>query len=735
METKSELENSELKQGIQAILSFQQQNQLDKAVELSESLLNRFPAHHPLLQNTGLLFLQLKQPQKALHFFTQALRIQSNDALSYNYAGVASCQIGNLDQGIEFYKKALKYNSTFKEAQLNLALALIEKNDTKQAEIYLRRALQAKLESPTLYYNLGYIEHLKKNFEEAIKLYNKALLLEPSYLKCAINLAEALFESDRMQEANNIFLQLIKILPEDKNVNKKLGVTYFKLEKFDQAIAYLNHGFVEDEEDIYIYLASVYAMTKNLEKEFETWQLGFKNFPDNPTMLMSLINLCRTHSMWEHHDYYINELKRLIPDQDYLFKHASFYIFNLSLEEELQFARKIASYYKNKALALQSQCHFKFRREAKSTLKIGYISGCVCNHPEAHMIANMFNTHSRDGFEYYLYATEATDDSDYAKILMTTADHFVDLSGMKAVDAAKKIYQDKIDILVDLTAYHRQSCSEILALRPAPLVIGYLGHAGTRGSDYLEYIITDKIVTLPEDIPYYQEKLIFLPNTHYITNNQQMIEPIDSRKYFGLPKRKFVLTCFNLNMKYGPESFASWMRILKQLPDTVLLLWARGGTDNLKRYAEEQGVDPERLLFAESIKKPHHLARLKILDLFIDSFDCSAHCTAIDTLWAGLPIVTLYGKNVAQRGCSSILKAHGLNELITYSVEEYEAKVIELATQPALLAAVRAKIEANKKTHPLFDTKLFTTHLERAYHQVYDRYLENRSPEHIYIND
>lgn len=722
-----------LEDSLQKIVELQHQGQLEKAIELSQQLLAEHPDYNPLFQNIGLMFLHCKQPEKALEYLIQAIKSQPEEATHYSYAGVALCQLGRVVEGIEYYKKALDYNATYAEVLLNLGLAYIELNDLVQAEAHLKQALAAKFPSPVLYYNLGYLEHQKKQLAPAIDFYQKGLELEPRYVKCAINLAEALFEADRMEEANRIFSQLAKIFPEDKKIHKKLGATCLKLKKFEEAVEHLEKGFDPNEEDSIFYLTSAYSWVKKLEKLYETWLIGFRHFPNNPTILMSLINICRAESRWEYLDELIIQLKKLIHNDEYLFTYPLYYILGLNLEEEMLFARKIANYYKGKLTQDLLECNFQFKRTSKKKLKIGYLSGNIRNHPNAHMIQGMFTNHSRDGFEFYLYATEKADSSKYANVLMKTPDHFVDLTDKHPIDAAQIIYDDDIDILVDLSGYHRKLSSQILVLRPAPLVVGYLGHCGTRGSDYLDYIVSDTTVTLPEELQYYDEKIIFLPNTHYITNDQQEIADYNTRSTFNFPEDKFIFTCFNLNIKYEPSTFFSWMRILQQVPNSVLLLWTREGRENLQRYAVQHGIDPDRIIFAESLEKSVHLARLRQLDLFIDSFDCSAHCTAIDALWSGLPIVTLYGQNVAQRGCSSILKAHGMDELITYSIAEYEAKVIELATNPELLAATRARITANKATHPLFNTKQFTTHLEVAYKKIYERYLVEKAPDHLFL--
>ena len=723
---------NELQQGLQTILLLQQQGQTNKAIELSQSLLVSFPKNVDLLHNLGVLYLYMHQPAKSLEYLKQAIAQQPN-ALSYNFAGVALCQMGQIDEGITYYKKALNYKHNLKESLFNLGIAFFEKNELLKAEKYLKKAHAAQFVSPILFYNLGLIEHQRRNFVQAIEYYQKALTLDANHMKCMINLGEAYFESNRHEEAFTIFLELVKQLPEDKNLHKKLGVCYINLKKNDEGLLHLKKGFNPEEEDGYIYLSKAYNQLKDYLNKYRVLVQAIKKFPDSPYLLMSLIHLSRTYSIWHDLDYFINHLKSIITNEDYHFRYSWYYILNLSLQEELILARKMAKYYNNKVSSLKHQCKFKFKRKAKPIIKIGYISGSVRLHPNAQMIMDLFSHHSRERFDYSLYSTAATDDSIYAQKIMSTVDHFVDVKNLPAVKAAQKIYQDGIDILVDLSGYFNRLSSTVLSLKPAGIIIGFLDHCGTRGADYIDYILTDYTVTHLEEEKYYDEKLIFLPDTIFIASNQQIIAPKKTRQDYNLPTDKFIFTCFNSNLKLEPNSFASWMRILSKVPNAVLLLWCTDklSQENIKNYVKEYNIDPERILFAKTEEKSVHIARLQLMDLFLDCFDCSAHCTAIDALWAGLPMVTLYGNTVARRGGSSILKAHGMQELITYSISEYEEKAVALANNPELLHLIKEKIIANQTTEPLFNTELFARNLESAYLKVYEHYLTGAAPEHI----
>jgi protein O-GlcNAc transferase len=275
-------------------------------------------------------------------------------------------------------------------------------------------------------------------------------------------------------------------------------------------------------------------------------------------------------------------------------------------------------------------------------------------------------------------------------------------------------------------------------LRPAPVQVSYLGFPGTTGADFIDYIITDKIVTPEDQSLYYTEKFVYMPHCYQINDNMQ---PVSKREWkradFGLPENSFIFCSFNNSYKIDPILFDSWMRILKQVPDSVL--WLGCGRkmveDNLKRAAEERGIEFERLIFAETMQKDEHLSRLKFADLALDTRIVNGHTTTSDTLWAGVPVVTLQGGHFASRVSSSILSAIGLPELITYNLDEYEALATRLALSPPELLHIRQRIAENRLAMPLFDTPRFVRNLETAYKEMRKIFLAGEKPRQIEVKD
>jgi predicted O-linked N-acetylglucosamine transferase (SPINDLY family) len=314
---------------------------------------------------------------------------------------------------------------------------------------------------------------------------------------------------------------------------------------------------------------------------------------------------------------------------------------------------------------------------------------------------------------------------------------FHDVRNMGDKEVAQLAQAEGIDIAVDLTGYTRNSRCGIFSYRAAPIQVNYLGYPGTSGAAWMDYIIADPVIIPKEMAQHYSEKVIYLPNSYMPSDNTREIaaRPL-SRTEEGLPEKGFVFCCFNKPSKIRPQEFNIWMRLLRQVDHSVL--WLKIGNDkakeNLRQEATKHGIDPSRLVFASYVDElADHLARHRLADLFLDTFNHNAHTTANDALWAGLPIITKLGAGFASRVTSSLLKAANLPELITHSSEEYEELALELARNSAKLSALRSKLEANLVNTPLFDSEGFSRDLESAYELVYDRYLRGDQPGVIHV--
>ena len=369
-------------------------------------------------------------------------------------------------------------------------------------------------------------------------------------------------------------------------------------------------------------------------------------------------------------------------------------------------------------------------------IRVAYVSADFHQHATSYLTAGMFENHDKSRFEIAAISIGPDDNSEIRQRLKDSFEHFIDVTTLSDEKIASRIREAEIDILIDLKGFTQDARTNVFAPRPAPIQVNYLGYPGTMGASYIDYVIADQTVVPDECRKFYSEKIAILPNTYQVNDRKRVIsDKAFNRSDVGLPSQGFVFCCFNNKYKITPHVFDRWMRILKQVEGSVLWLLEDNASSasNLKKEAVARGVSVERLVFAKRVPLPEHLARHKLADLFLDTLPYNAHTTASDALWAGVPVLTRIGETFAGRVAASLLNAIGLPELITTTSEAYEQMAIDLATHPEKLAAIKRKLAENRLTTPLFDTKLFTKHIEAAYTMMYERHQAGLPPDHIVV--
>ncbi len=361
-------------------------------------------------------------------------------------------------------------------------------------------------------------------------------------------------------------------------------------------------------------------------------------------------------------------------------------------------------------------------RYRHARIRVAYVSGDFRQHPVGYLMAGVFEHHDKARFETIGVSFGHDDKSGIRRRVAGSFDRFVDARTKSDLDVATLLRTMEVDIAVDLMGPTADCRAGIFSCRPAPVQVNFLGYPGTMGCPFMDYIIADRCVIPPEDERHYSERIAFLPDTYFPTDNKHPIAGrVPARSEAGLPDSGIVFCAFNNGLKYGPEIFASWMRILAAVPRSVLWLpqlteFAQG---NLHQEAKARCILPERILFAPYVKsQADHIGRLSLADMLLDTLPCNAHTNAADALWAGVPVVTCRGETFAGRVAASQLRAIGLEELVTATISEYEALAIALAQDPPWLTAIRAKLAQNKKTQALFDTERYTRNLERAFTEM-----------------
>ncbi len=369
--------------------------------------------------------------------------------------------------------------------------------------------------------------------------------------------------------------------------------------------------------------------------------------------------------------------------------------------------------------------------DAGRRLRIGYLSSDFHEHATAHLSAGLYEAHDRKQFEILAYSIGRGEAGEYRQRIVSGCDAFHDVAGLPAGDIAQQIARDGVDILVDMAGFAGGGRPQIPALRPAPLQVSFLGYPGTMGADFMDYLVADHVVVPEDQECWYAEKLVFMPGSYQVNDGGQAIAgTTPTRASLGLPDEAFVFCCFNQLYKMEPETFGAWMRILKAVPGSVL--WLQAGhpaaEQRLRLVAVATGVDPARLVFAPYARKPEHLARHAHAGLFLDTHAVNAHTTASDALWAGVPLLTWPGDTFSSRVAASILHAIGLAECVMPDLPAYEARAIALARDPQALETLRRRLNENRLTQPLFDTKTYVKALEAAYRRMWTDHCRGLAP-------
>lgn len=375
---------------------------------------------------------------------------------------------------------------------------------------------------------------------------------------------------------------------------------------------------------------------------------------------------------------------------------------------------------------------------AKPRLKIGYLSSDFHDHATAYLMAELFSLHNHNEFEVFVYSYGPDDGSAIRKRIAESADEFIDVSALTAFGVANRIRQDGIDILIDLKGHTRGGKLEILARRPAPLQMHWLGYPGTTGATFIDYFIADGI-TLPEESEkYFTEKILRLPNSYQINDRQRPVPSKLPREIYGFPADATVLACFNQSYKITAEQLNVWMSLFRELPpDTILWLYESNpeAKKNILAYAEKNGLAHERIYFAQPTNRNDHLARYHHVDIAIDTFPVGGHTTTSDALWMGTPVITRMGNSFISRAAASLLEATGLHDLVTEDTADYRAKILELGNNIEERQRIRALLTERRYKLPLFDTPRFVHNLEVGLHMVWDKAVQGSAPATINVRE
>jgi len=649
------------------------------------------------------------------------LKADPRNAPALHYSGVVLHQAGKHAEAIERIRASIGIDAASADAWSNLALAL-EAVDRREAAVNaLKEATKLAPNSPEIWTNLAASELALRRERDAEASARRALAVDATFAGAWHNLAFALSAQDRVLEALDAASRALGLVPSNAAFAGHKAQLELAIGKADAAQATLSGALARapTNSTLRFELAGALEQRNELAAAADAYAQVLRIDPNDGAALSQLLFVRQRLADW-----------RDVPALQSRFKDgvnagmpllSPFVLLSQPSTRALQ--RRCAEAW---TAALTPRVAPAPRLLSGARLRLGYLSADFYTHATTYLAAGLFEQHDRRRFEVIGYST-GPDDRSPMRVRVTRAfDRFVDAAGWDAARVADTIRRDAVDILIDLKGHTEGSPPAVLALRPAPIQVHYLGYPGTLGGMLVDYLIGDDVVTPPSESADYAETLALLPSSYQINDRRRPIAEPPSRAALQLPPNVVVFCCFNSAYKLNSEVFDAWGRIMADVPDSVLWLLARHESDpaiaNLRAEAGRRGIDPGRLVFAWTRPNAEYLGLYRHADLFLDTWPYNAHTTASDALWAGCPVLTYRGETFASRVAASLLTAVGLPELIADDVDAYVRKAVALARHSSERQRLRDYLAGAGRARPLFDTAATTAALEAAYLTMADQY-------------
>ena len=577
-----------LKSAVDALVS----GRVGEAETLYRQVLVQIPQNWLALHHLGVIHCDRGEYALAELLLQKSLAINGQNGSAYSTLGIVLAKQQKLDAALVAHRHAVRLEPNNPEFYNNCAPTLLEQMKTKEAAQFCRKALELKPDFFVAEYNLAGILQRDRKLDEAVAAYRRAIALKPDFAEAYSNLALALGSLGRLEEAIVAYDRAIALKPDLPETYNNLGLCLDRLLRpddaanaFRQAIA-LRPNFDEATGN----LATLLGKQKKYAEGVLVCREALAVAPNNVALEVHRITMQRHLCDWTS---FAADTERLFA----LAEHVEPFIFlnwPSTAGQQLTRAREWI------AKTPRGVPFVHDRPRPPGPIRIGYLSADFRGHATAFLMAELFESHDRSRFETFAYSYGWNDHSDVRQRLVNAFDHFVELHLTPPPEAARRIYDDHIDILIDLKGYTGQALPDILVDRPAPIQVNYLGYPGTMGADFIDYIIGDPFVTPLEHQPFYSEKIVQLPNCYQPNDTKRAIAQTPARRDYGLPEQGFVFCAFNNSYKFTPAMFDVWMRLLAAVPGSVLWVLSRD-TDteqNLRREAAARGVAPERLIFA-----------------------------------------------------------------------------------------------------------------------------------------
>ena len=671
----------------------------------ARALLTDAPGHAVLNELVGIALTAQRRNAEALAFLQKASLREPADPQFWENLGLCQIELKEFEAAEEALRRSLALRPNSADAINALGSVFRARRKMDESQLQFERALALDSRHVGANFNLGRTLAEKGEWTDAERCYRNALAADPKRAEVAVALAELLLLRGRRQDA---------------------------METADRGHALLGGAPARVSADNISTLDGLAALFDALGQVAKALAIYKSTFAFKPEPKRALSAALAAHRLcdWDFVDKIEPLALQLAKGEEAIEGIAPWSMLSLekaSAANQLAIARNFARALVERTAILPRPA-LPPRRQR---LKIGYFSADFFDHATSHLIAGVIEAHDRARFEIVGYDLAGAAEDDYRRRLKAAFDDFVPVRDLSNEAAARRIAEDRADIVVDLNGWTSGNRAGVLAMRPAPLQMQWLGYAGTLGAPWIDYIVADRVLIPPEDERFYSEKAIRLPDTYQPNDDKRPVGEAKARRDHGLPDGDFVFCSFSQSYKIGREIFEVWLDLLRAVPHSVLWLIAspEPAMAALQAHAAARGIATDRLIFAPIAPSPDHRARIRHADLALDCFPYGSHTTGSDALHAGVPLVALKGDTFASRVSASLLQAAGLPELITPTIEDYRSLCLRLAREKDALSALRARIASHVRSSPLFDTAAFTRGLERAFETAWERHVSGAPPQ------
>jgi protein O-GlcNAc transferase len=664
--------------------------------------------------------------------YRRVLAADKKHAGALQYLAMLEGQQGNLAEAVRLLRRCVKAHPRLAEAHTNLGYALALMGQHEEAVAAYDQALATNPSFLTALNNRGISLRELNRFPDAIASFDRALAIRPDYADALYNRGNILNMMGRWPEALASFDRALALTPHDPQTLIGQATALRGLGRLAEAIASLDRVLAASPGNV-LALANrghILSDLRRYEDAIASYRKALEIDPlesrTRSPMAWAAMAICD----WSLLEKIAGELKRDVRERRSVMQPFTL----LSLNDDSALQLTCATAFVDDILSVRPKPLPPKPARVQGALgriRIAYLSADFRQHATAFLTTRLLERHDRSRFEVIGVSIGKDDASLERQRIVEAVDEFLDVRDKSDREIAQAILERRTDILIDLNGHAQGGRLGILAHRPAPIQVNYLGYPGTTGADFVDYIIADEILLPKDRQPFYSERIIQLPE--YYAAYDALIEKsaaTPERDELGLPEQGFVFCCFNNNYKITAVVFDRWMRLLRSVDGAILWLLrdSPAAEANLRKEAAQRGVDPSRLVFAERVGLSEHLSRHRLADLFLDTLPYNAHTTACDALWMGLPLVTCAGHAFAGRVGASLLTGVGLPELVTTSPDDYEALALKLATDPVLLRSYRERLTRNRASLPPFDADRLRRQIEAAYLQMWEIFGSGEKP-------